>query len=299
MTAPARKRPLRLERQLDRSKNEGYDCGRAVAVMEVDYASSGRIRPTTEQIGWRMKRRSGPSNDGDRERALESYDKEARRRGLRRLKVRRYSTSQPLSKLWKLLRLGRPVGVAIDYGEVADYKCPDYEDRHFWSSRDDGSGGFRGYHAVWLRRARVRAGRREIQVFDPLADGRPLGGGRKAVRGPQWWPWGLVKDALEGVWGSGSWRGTVGRRALLLEDVEPPDPEESSEPEPAEPPDIEDVLAEVLTVLERVAAGLDPELAAQARVAIAAIDAIMPPSTSTTEPTSGVELEDELSPDAT
>jgi len=296
MTAPVRKRPLRLERQLDDSKNKGYDCGRAVAVMEVDYASSGRIRPTTEQIGWRMKRRTGPSNDGDREQALESYDKEARRRGLRGLKVRRYAHSQPLPELWKWLQLGRPVGVAIDYGEVADYKNPDYEDKHFWSSKDDGNGGFRGYHAVWLRRARVRDGKREVQVFDPLADGRSLGGGRKAVRGPRWWPWELVRDALEGVWGRGNWRGTVGRRAVLLEDVEPSDPEENSEPDPLDPPGTEEVLAEALAVLERVAAGQDPELAAQARVAIVAIDAIMPPGTSTTEPTSGVELEDELAP---
>lgn len=43
-------------------------------------------------------------------------------------------------------------------------------------------------HAVFASRVRVNAGKREVAVYDPAADGRKAGWGT-ADQGPSWWPW--------------------------------------------------------------------------------------------------------------
>ena len=47
MAAFERTGPLKLERQLDGSATESFDCGVAACVMAIDDASYGLIRPST------------------------------------------------------------------------------------------------------------------------------------------------------------------------------------------------------------------------------------------------------------
>ncbi len=198
----------RLERQLDGSTNQGQDCGRAVTVMLVDFASKGRLRPNTEQIGKRMNRPTGPSNSGNQEMAVESYDKEARRRGIKPLQMVR-KRSADWAQAVELLDRGVFLSVDISYDTFQD----NYNGKYSCSRT------FRGLHsiAIWGRR-RVN-GTWMTKVYDPLADGRYRG----CHNGPRWVPVSLVRKATAKVWGRGEWGGGVVRYSPRLKRSELPE----------------------------------------------------------------------------
>jgi hypothetical protein len=264
--------------QIDGSLRAGYNCGPAVGATEVRHGSCGRQRPTPTQVRERMRKPSPANGDWstnseDRARAVRSY-------GLR-CEVRR---GRPMSELAALLDAGQPVGVTIDLGVVAE-RLP-----ALWSSAT-----WRKGHIVWLRRRRRKpdGNGHEVRVLDPLADGRALGGGRKAALGPQWWPWWLVVAAIEGTWGRGRWGGTLTYRTA--EDQEPspvdkpPQPPAQPEPkpdeaagEPDEPDPLEGLRAfrtELLAFRGLVGRGID------------ALDAVLGASSAQGDSSGGVQPE--------
>ena len=177
-----------LETQLDGSASQAFDAGRAVAVMELDYATCGQIRVSTEAIGRRMGVPDGATTTADRKRAVESYADRARSLGLVPPRYRAVERGK-VSDLWDLLIEGRPASVIIDYGQVGDQR---------------GDSSYDGFHVVWLRWARERDdGTKEVCVYDPLADGRSA----EVPDGPQWWPWQVVESAVSAVSGPGLWDG--------------------------------------------------------------------------------------------
>jgi hypothetical protein len=265
---------VRLVTQLTGAGTASYDCGPATTAMAADRASAGRLRPSIRVVRRKMGVSNGPTDPRDWKRALDGFERAMARKGLRPIPSRVVIGGQ-LSDLHELLiEDRRGVLLAIDYGTVARL-AP-----RRWSSTS-----YRGNHAVLVSGSRERDGRDEVRVFDPLADGRTVGG-KRMVRGPRWWPWSLVRAAAANVKdgdgqriypGRDRWLGVVVRRAASAELPEPPD----TEPEPVEPPTSEDRLADALDALERQIEGLQD---AYELVRAAAGD----DSASTEEPADGV-----------
>jgi hypothetical protein len=197
------KRPYtpRLERQLDGSANQSFDCGRAVTVMLVDFATRGRIRPTTEAIGRRMDRPTGPSNSGNQKKAVESYDAEAKWFYLRPLKCSRRRGADWEDAV-KALEDGAMLSVDTKYGVFHNQ----YNGKYACSK------SFHGLHsvAIWGRK-RIN-GKWMTRLYDPLADGRYKG----CWNGPRWVPLALIRKATARVWGPNKWGGGVVKYAPRL-----------------------------------------------------------------------------------
>jgi hypothetical protein len=241
---------IHLEAQLDGSRTEGIDCGVASTVMAIDYASGGRIRTTTERVRNRMGTQE-PTNPWDWRRAIQGFREVARKEGLRPLRST-LASGADFERLHTLLfERKRPVIIALDYGTIAD------ESRRYWASTS-----FRGAHAVLLRKGAERGGRQKVKVFDPLADGRTVGG-RRMAKGPNWWDWSVVRQAAANVRdgrgdlvfpGRDRWIGlVVWRSQPIVKDkpdpVEEP-PLDDDEGEPDDPQDAGDALTDVASDLD-------------------------------------------------
>jgi hypothetical protein len=241
---------IHLEAQLDGSKTEGIDCGVASTVMAIEYASGGKIRTTTERVR-RAMGEQGPTNPWDWQRAFRAFRVPARKAGLRPLRST-IADGADFARLRTLLfEKRRPVIVALDYGTIAR-RLP-----RQWSSNS-----FHGAHAVLLRKGRERGGKLKVKVFDPLADGRTVGG-RRVVKGPAWWDWAVVRDAAANVRESdGSlvyptrdrWLGLVvwGPRPIVKDKPEEPEepPIDDPEDEPDDPEDPLEALGDVASDLD-------------------------------------------------
>jgi hypothetical protein len=241
---------IRLEAQLDGSATEGIDCGVASTVMAIDYATSGKVRTTTERVRNKMGTKD-TTNPWDWQRAMRGFREAARKAGLRPLRAN-IANGADLDRLKSLLfERRRPVIVALDYGTIAD------RSRRHWSSTT-----FRGAHAVLLRRGKERGGRLKVKVFDPLADGRTVGG-RRMAKGPNWWDWTVVRDAAANVRdgngrlifpGRDRWIGLVIWRSVPIvrdkpDPVEEP-PLDDPDAEPVDPDDAIDALTDVASDLD-------------------------------------------------
>jgi hypothetical protein len=113
-----------------------------------------------------------------------------------------------------------------------------------------------------LRKGRERGGRHKVKVFDPLADGRTVGG-RRMAKGPNWWDWSVVKQAAANVRdGRGDlvfpdrdrWIGLVVWRSQPIvrdksDPVEEP-PIDDDDGEPDDPDDGVDALTDVASDLD-------------------------------------------------
>jgi hypothetical protein len=73
MAAYERTSPLKLERQLDGSASEAFDCGVAACVMALDDASYGLIRPSAEAVRKRMGNLRDATNPDQWKAAIDSY----------------------------------------------------------------------------------------------------------------------------------------------------------------------------------------------------------------------------------
>lgn len=240
----------RLERQLDGSANQSFDCGRATAAMLVDFSTKGKIRPSTEDIGIRMQRPVGPSNSGNQKVAVESYDSEATRRGLKPLKYAR-KVAAPAEDMDRLLDAGAMLSVDTDYSVF----------QTFDEGRYASSMSFRGLHSVGIRgRRKDKRGRWLTQLFDPLADGRYPG----CWNGPRWVPLTLLKRASAKVWGRGKWGGGAVRYTSKLK---------WPWPQPPDLPEIEEVLDQLSAARERE--GLLVAALAEAKEGIESLVAIV------------------------
>ena len=236
---------IRIEPQLDGSKTESVDCGVASTVMAIDYASAGKVRPTTERVRAKMGD-EGPTNPWDWQGAIRAFKDAARKAGLKPLRST-IADGADFDRLETLLfEKKRPVVVALDYGTIAR-KSP-----RFWSSTS-----FEGGHAVLLRVGKERGGTLKVKVFDPLADGRTVGG-KKMVNGPRWWEWAVVKEACGNISDAGGspifpkrdrWLGLVVWRSkpIVADEPEEPDvepPLDDPDAEPEEAADVFDALAD-------------------------------------------------------
>jgi hypothetical protein len=178
---------VRLVAQLDGSGTASFDCGPATTAMGVDRASAGELRPSIRVVRTKMGVPAGPTDPWDWKRALDGFDGAMRREGLRPIPSRLVDGGD-LPDLHDLLfERRRAVLLAIDYATVARL-AP-----RLWSSTT-----FRGNHAVLVDGGREREDRDVGRVFDPLADGRTVGG-KRMVRGPRWWPWTLIRTAAGNV----------------------------------------------------------------------------------------------------
>jgi hypothetical protein len=217
--------------------------------MAIDRASRGELRPTIRLVRTKMDVPTGPTDPWDWKRALDALDSAMKREGLRPIPSRLIDGGDLADLRELLVEKHRAVLLAIDYGAVARL-AP-----RLWSSTT-----FRGNHAVLVDGGRERDDHVEGRVFDPLADGRTVGG-KRMVRGPRWWPLSLIRAAAGNVKRrDGSpiypdrdrWLGVVVRQAAPLKRPERPE----TEPEPLEPPTPDDRLAEALDALERRIEGL-------------------------------------------
>jgi len=288
---------IHLEAQLDGSATEGVDCGVASTVMAIDYATGGKVRTTTERVRNKMGTRA-PTNPWDWQRAMRGFRDVARKQGLRPLRSS-IASGADLERLRTILfERKRPVIIALDYGTVAD------KSRRHWSSTD-----FRGAHAVMLRKGRERGGRLKVKVFDPLADGRRVGG-RKMARGPEWWDWSVVKQAAASLRdskgqlvfpGRDRWIGLVVWSSVPIvkdkpEPVEDP-PLDDPDDEPEDADDAVDALADIASdlddAIEELSAVADRKAVANAvkalRSARDTIEPFLPPgSDSTSDSKAGI-----------
>ena len=259
--------------------------------------ASGKIRTTTERVRNKMGTQD-PTNPWDWQRALRGFREAARKQGLRPLRSN-LASGADFDRLHTLLfERKRPVIVALDYGTIAD------KSRRHWSSTT-----FRGAHAVLLRKGKERGGRLKVKVFDPLADGRTVGG-RRMVKGPNWWDWSVVKEAAGNVRdGEGHlvfpkrdrWIGlVVWRSSPIVKDKpdpvdEPPLDDDDSEPD--DPDDALDALTDVASDLDDAIDDLAAAPASKAvsgplkamRTARETIEPFLPPaSDSTSDSTAGI-----------
>ena len=248
--------PFKLERQLDGSATEAYDCGVAACVMALDDASYGLVRPSTEAVRKRMGNDRDATNPDQWKSAIDSFAERFTALGLQPLKTS-VIRGRGHAELWRLLHdKRRRVIAAPHYGTVASEK------RSPWSSRS-----YRGNHAVYLRAATIVDEARKVPAYDPVADGRFRG----CPNGRRQWPFWLVRAATGNVGdgkgrrlypGEDRWIGLVVAKARPIGE-----PDDGVDPDAGTqvPPDVTElleVIADTAGELEAHIAGLTTSLEA-------------------------------------
>jgi hypothetical protein len=237
--------------------------------------SSGKIHPSTESVRKKMDDWDGGTNSLGWVKALEGFSDAFKRHGLTPPKYKRV-VGMSHEMLSKQLSWGRGFIGAYHYGVVAD------RNRRLWSSTM-----FRGYHAMFQMRFRTRTDIDQSLVYDPLADGRTVGG-KTMAKGPKWWNWSLVKQSLAGYAGPDRASGViVWRSELLTPTTPPPTPPDENEPGTGneEPLDPSDQLLSYLSDLEEQYESMG-DVIAGLRAAVG------PDNDSTAEPTEGVKADE-------
>jgi hypothetical protein len=259
------------EFQLDDSKLESYDCGPSSVSVAVDFMSLGRIHPSTENVRNKMQDHDKGTNPEGWVKALEAFGPAFERNGLTPPKFR-LVTDLTHDKLKNQMEWGRGFIGAYDYSKVKKMSP------RLWSSTS-----FLGLHAMFQMKFRTKDGKNQGLVFDPLADGRTIGG-KTMVKGPKWWPWWTIRQALAGYSGAEEARGVLVWRSELITPTTPPptppDPEDPT-PEPDDPGDSIDKMYSYLSDLEENFAALG-ETIAELRAYVG------PDNDSTSEPADGV-----------
>lgn len=260
------------EFQLDGSKLEGYDCGPASLCVAVDFMSRGRIHPSTENIRNKIPDHNGGTSPDGWVKALEAFGPAFEREGLTPPKFKLvHSMSHDM--LQKQMRWGRGFVGAYDYGVVKKRKP------RLWSSTS-----FTGYHAMFQMKFRTKDDRNQTLVFDPLADGRTLGG-KQMLKGPKWWPFFLTRKALESFSGPGEASGVIVWRSEIIQpDTPPPTPPDENEPGVDDPDDQMDQLDKLYAYLS----DLEEQYDALGDVIDDLRAYVGPDNDSTSEPTDGV-----------
>jgi hypothetical protein len=259
------------EFQLDDSALESYDCGPASVCVAIDFMSRGLIHPSTENVRKKMGDQSGGTNPDGWVKALEAFGPAFERKGLTPPKFKQVHNLSH-DALRKQMNWGRGFIGAYDYGKVKQ------GNRRLWSSTS-----FTGLHAMFQMKYRRKNDQNQGLVFDPLADGRTIGG-KTMVKGPKWWPWWIIRNALAGYSGANEASGVLVWRSQLItpETPEPTPPDENDPvPEPEDPMDQLDKLYDYLSDLEE-------QYAALGTVIDDLRAAVGPDNDSTSEPVDGV-----------
>ena len=166
--------------QLDGSPHAGDNCGPASVAEAMRWATDHDVAPSPSQIRRLMGDREGGTTMDEHKIAWDKMIDDARRDGWI-IRPMAYRGVAPIGDLVNAVRNGKGATVALDYSRVP---------KPYRRSRT-----FMGNHAVFIAQMRIRAGKQEFKVLDPLADGRHA----DAPRGPIWYPRDLLVDALEGV----------------------------------------------------------------------------------------------------
>lgn len=228
----------------------GRDCGVAVAADLIRFGMHGLVKPSAGQVRKRMGNLTGWTTPLDVKRAVESYDREARRRGYKPLRYKLGGTwsngliVKGASRAGLIARVKRNEMVHL----VVDYAVTN--DRFPWLS---GSTGFRSRHAIWIGAGnkrtpgyRYRKGRLQVRFADPTW-GRP----GTPSKPPKWVDFATVWAMADGAWSDRGGRGWVGG-SVACSPLLP-------KPAPPEPP--EDPCEDVRTELEERVEQLEEQLA--------------------------------------
>lgn len=176
----------RLQPQLGQgSPTERRDCGPRAVSMGIDALTGGQVVPPIPEIRQRMSTEGNQTtNVYDAERGVESYDHIPGRQPLH------YSVARDTGLVKDAIRNGRPVQLAIDYGD-------------FNRTGRTGDPNFRDGHSVLVKGQRTHDGEVEWFLFDPLDDARRAG----IPRGPRWVSRERLVSALEAFAPSGIYAG--------------------------------------------------------------------------------------------
>ena len=148
-----------------------------------------------------------------------------------------------------------------------------------WSSTS-----FKGLHAMFQMKLRVHDDKNQTLVFDPLADGRTVGG-KTMAKGPKWWPFFLTRKALAAYSGENEASGViVWRSDVIKPDAPPPTPPDENAPGTDDPDDQLDSLDKMYGYLS----DLEETYAAMGDVIDDLRAAVGPDNDSTSEPEQGV-----------
>jgi hypothetical protein len=260
------------EFQLDDSALESYDCGPASLSVAVDFMSRGRIHPSTENIRKKIPDHKGGTNPDGWAKALTAFAPGFEREGLTPPKFRQVD-SLSHDMLRKQMDWGRGFVGAYDYGMVKKL-----------SPRLCSSTSFTGLHAMFQMKFRTWDATNQGLVFDPLADGRLAGGYKRVVKGPKWWPWWTIRQALSGYSGKNEASGIiVWRSDIITPDTPDPTPPDIEDPTP---PD-EDQM-DSLDKMYGYLSDLEEQYAALGEVIEDLREAVGPDNDSTSDAESGV-----------
>lgn len=226
---------VRHEYQLDGSVNGPWDCGRAGAVTLVDHGSRGIYRPSTERIGVRMGDTKGVSNVLSRQKGVQSYDQEMKRKGYRPLKYKLAGKYQ--ANGWILSGAGKMMLLhGIKRGEMADVTINYDVLRKAAPAYITSTTGFKGMHTVTAggkRGYKKKGGAVWVRVLDPIA------------KRSRWWKFSWLWKAADGTWSSKGSRGWVGGLVKCAEKLSKPPSTVVPDPDPCE--------AEVIALRDRSA----------------------------------------------
>jgi len=220
--------------QFDGHALAARNCAISIARSMVNFGSHGLISPSAEVIRKRMGGITRWATPRDVKKAVESYDREMRRRGLKPLRYKMagrmsgdlYTSGASRASLESRIKRLEMVHVVVDYGRVNDTK-----------PALSGSTGFRSRHAIWVGGGtkkrpgwRTRGGVLEVRYSDPTW-GRA--GAPKAM--PQWVPLAWVWSIADGAWSSRGGSGWVGGSiACSPKLTKPPAPAPDPDPDPCE-----------------------------------------------------------------
>jgi hypothetical protein len=150
--------PIHYEQLTDGSLCPSKNCVAAAGVMAANRATNGRVRLNASQI----RSASGISCKPGVDTATGGIPYTALIRALDSLtdgKVKGTLRGLAKEQAWSLLVAGHPMIVSIGYGPMVGTRCAC-------------SAGFAGGHAIYLNAGRGTGNDRQVQVGDPLADGR-------------------------------------------------------------------------------------------------------------------------------
>jgi hypothetical protein len=252
-----------------RVATSGRDCNVVATAELIRHGTRGKMVLGAAQVRQRMRNPASWTNQAQAQRAVNSIDKEARRRGLRPLRYRRggvWTSSGLIARggsrqdLLGRLKRGELVSGVIGYDRV-NRRYPHLSgSRSFMGRHQVTMGGYR--NAAGDIGLRKRGGHYEVLYADSLWN-RP-----GTPKGPQWVKFSIVWRLLDGAWSSRGGRGWAGGSVVAAKALRPTDP--TPPPDPADP--VPDACEAQLQELQEDMAERDTQLA-EARDTIQALQA--------------------------
>lgn len=232
-----------------RVPTSGRDCGVATTEELIRFGSRGQIKLTPLQVRKRMKNLKNWTNPIDVKKAVDSIDRENKRRGMQPLKFKLagkwiagntlIASGASKQSLINRAKRGELMQLVIDYAKV-NRKYP-------WLS---GSKTFMGLHSVWAGGHRNKKGDPGIRTMNGKLEmlyADPTWNRQGTPKGPKWVAVNVIWDISNGAWSSKGGTGWVGgsvKCADLLKATDPVEPPDPADPiEECDTTDLEEELA--------------------------------------------------------